>query len=252
MESITVIFLLGSGLGLTALSASIIIHQRFSRNRNLASGIGWMGYSLGTIIGSILADQVIQSYGWRGAFLVLGAIHAHRIPLCMFFHTPKRLTSQSNHASGIIHRRPYGQVIMKYVKATFDFSILRHARYSVYSIAYLLHVFCTAGYLSHTVNRAIHVGLTRYEGVIAASLSSSMSTVVKVPVSFIANHPKVNSSLVFGTGMFFASLSIVVIFINPGIIGTMTSAALFGLHLGRNMRHAENSIFRTRNTLKFM
>ena len=54
IESVTVLFLLGSGSGLAMLSTNIIIHQRFTRNRNLASGIGWLGFSCGGIIGSIL------------------------------------------------------------------------------------------------------------------------------------------------------------------------------------------------------
>ena len=43
--------------------------------------------------------------------------------------------------------------------------------------------------------------------------------------------------------MFFAFLSIVAIFINPGIIGTMTSAVLFGIHLGKNMRLFEIHLY---------
>ena len=191
------------------------------------------------MIGSILSDQIIQSFGWRGSFLVLGAIQAQRIPLCLFFRTPKTLTSKSNHASGVGQRRLYGNVILRYLKETFNFSIFRHARYSVYCTACLLQLFCLSGYLPHTVNRAAHVGLTRHQGVIATTLISISSSVTRATVSFIANLPKVKSTLVFAVGMFFAFLSIVVIFINPGLVGTMTSAAMFGMHLGKNMKPFE-------------
>jgi len=214
------------------LSTNIIIHQRFTRNRNLASGIGFLGFSCGGIIGPIVTHQLIQLYNWRGAFLVLGAMYAQRIPLCLFFRTPTTLTSQSNHASGISQRRISGQVILEYLKETFNFSILRHARFSVYSIAYFFHLFCVYGYLPHTVNRAIHVGLTSDQAVTAATVIGAMSMVTRVPISFIANLPKVKSTLVFAIGMFCAFLSIVAVFINPGIAATMTSAALFGIHVG--------------------
>ena len=146
------------------------------------------------------------------------------------------LTSHSNHASGTRHRRLSGQMILIYLKETFNFSILCHARYSTYSIAYFLHVFCFMGYAHHTVNRAIHVGLSTDQAVASASLYSIMSMVTRLFVSFFSNLPKVKSSLVFATGMFVEFLSVVVIFINPGIVGTMTSVVLFGIHFGTNLR----------------
>jgi len=216
------------------LSTNIIVPQRFNRNRNLASGISLLGFSCGGIVGSIVVNQLIQLYSWRGAFLIIAAIYAQRIPLCLFFRTPKRLISQTNNAPEIRQQRLQIQVILKYLKETFDFSILRHARFSVYSTAYFLHMFCLYGYLPHTVNRAIQVGLTSDQAVNAATLIGIMTTVTRVPVSFIANHRKVDSSLVFAIGMFFVFLSIVAVFINPGIAGTMTSTVLFGTHLGIN------------------
>ena len=218
------------------LSGSIIIIQRFSRNRNLASGIGYMGSSFGGIIGPIVTSQLIQSYSWRGALLILGALQAQRVPFCLFFRTPKKLISQSNHVSGIRQRKLSGQMIIRYLKETFNFSILCQARYSTYVIAYFLHVFCLMGYAQHTVNRAVQVGLSSDQAVASASLYSIMSMVTRLIVSFIANLPKVKSSLVFATGMLCAFLSIVVIFIDPGLIGTMTSVVLFGIHLGKNTR----------------
>src|SRR6218665_707042 len=230
--AVTVLCLLGSGSGLAVLSSNIIIHQRFTRNRNLASGISWIGFSVGGIIGAIVNNELIQLYSWRGTFLVLGAIHAHRIPLCLFFRTPTRLTSQSSHAFGTGSQKIAGQVILRYLKETFNFSILRHVRYSLYSIAYFLHILCMVVYVIHTVNRAIHVGLTRFQGATAMSLISSTSSVIRLFLPFIINLPNVKSTLVFATGMFCAFLSIVAIFFNPGIVGTMTSAAIFGMHTG--------------------
>src|SRR6218665_1143223 len=214
------------------LSANIIIHQRFTRNRNLASGIGLLGFSCGGVIGPIVTHQLIQLYNWRGTFLILGAIYAQRIPLCLFFRTPTTLTSQSNHTSGINQGRIYSQKIQGYLKETFNFSILLQARFSVYSIAYFIHMFCLSGYVPHTVNRSIHVGLTSNQAVTAAALIGSMGTVTRIPVSFITNLPRVQSTLVFAIGMFCAFLSIVMIFINRGIAGTVTSAVLFGIYMG--------------------
>jgi len=218
----------------------IILHQRFRRNRNLASGIGMLGISFGGIFASFVTNQLIEAYSWRGAFLVLGAIQAHRIPLCLFFRTPKTLTSQSNHVPETSSRRISGQMILRYLKETFNFSILCYARYSTYAIVFFIHMFCLIGYSQHTVNRAIQVGLSSDQAVASTSLYSILSVVARLIVSFIANLPKVKSSLVFACGMFCVFLSIVMVFIDPGIIGTMTSGVLFGIYLGKNTKFTLN------------
>jgi len=218
----------GSGTAMYTLSASIIVHQRFSRNGSLASGIALLGYSFGAAAGSFVTNFLLQSFSWRYTFLILGAINAQRIPVCLLFRTPTRFTSQSEHTSGRIS----GQMLRRYLKDIFDFSTLRHGKYSMCVAASTLQVFCHSAFVYHTVNRAINVGLTSVQGVAAATVTSSANMVSRVVVSFVANIQGVNPLHIYGIGMFTAVLSIVSLFISPGIVGTMIAHVLFGIFLG--------------------
>lgn len=101
-----------------------------------------------------------------------------------------------------------------------------------------LQVFCQSGFVFHTVNRAINVGLTNVQGVTAATVTSSANMVSRVVVSFIANIRGVNPLHIFGIGMFTAVLSIASLCISPGIVGTMIANVLFGISLGRRRWNA--------------
>jgi len=79
------------------LSCNVIIQQRFSKHRSLATGISLMGYSVGSFIGAPLAQLLLDSYGLRGTLALIGALQSHRIPLALQFRSPKRFKTASKH-----------------------------------------------------------------------------------------------------------------------------------------------------------
>jgi len=79
------------------LSCNVIIQQRFSKHRSLATGISMLGWSLGNFVGAPLTDRLLSYYGLRGTLALLGAIHAHRIPLALQFRSPQRFIVKSSH-----------------------------------------------------------------------------------------------------------------------------------------------------------
>jgi len=74
------------------LACNVIIQQRFSKHRSLATGISIMGWSVGNFIGAPLTELLLNQYGLRGTLALLGAIQAHRIPLALQFKSPRHLT----------------------------------------------------------------------------------------------------------------------------------------------------------------
>ncbi|MDY6916458.1 MAG: MFS transporter [Chloroflexota bacterium] len=63
------------GLGLSAagfIPASVAISHWFVKRRGLAMGISTTGMSIGAMLIAPLTGYLIESIGWRGAFLVLG------------------------------------------------------------------------------------------------------------------------------------------------------------------------------------
>ena len=64
----------GLGVGLAYVPAVGAVQRWFVRRRGFASGLAVAGIGLGTLLFPPLAVALIDAVGWRGAYLVLGAI----------------------------------------------------------------------------------------------------------------------------------------------------------------------------------
>jgi MFS family permease len=66
----------GLGVGCAYVPAIGAVQRWFVRRRGLASGLAVSGIGVGTLVMPPLASFLIESLGWRGAYLVLGALAA--------------------------------------------------------------------------------------------------------------------------------------------------------------------------------
>jgi MFS family permease len=66
----------GLGVGCAYVPAIGAVQRWFVRRRGFASGLAVGGIGVGTLAMPPLASLLIQSFGWRGAYLALGAIAA--------------------------------------------------------------------------------------------------------------------------------------------------------------------------------
>ncbi|WP_101675165.1 MFS transporter [Alloalcanivorax mobilis] len=66
----------GLGIGCSYVPAIGAVQRWFSRRRGFASGIAVSGIGVGTLIMPPLATVLIEAFGWRNAYLVLGAVAA--------------------------------------------------------------------------------------------------------------------------------------------------------------------------------
>ncbi|KAH8253372.1 hypothetical protein KR032_005157 [Drosophila birchii] len=62
----------GLGLGIGYVTAVVSIAFWFDKKRTFATGIGASGTGIGTFVYARLTSYLIESYGWRGATLILG------------------------------------------------------------------------------------------------------------------------------------------------------------------------------------
>lgn len=67
---------IGLGVGCSYVPAVGAVQRWFSRRRGLASGLAVSGIGVGTLVMPPLASALISAFGWRGAYLVLGAFAA--------------------------------------------------------------------------------------------------------------------------------------------------------------------------------
>ncbi len=66
----------GLGVGCAYVPAIGAVQRWFVRRRGFASGLAVSGIGVGTLVMPPLASSLIESLGWRGAYLVLGALAA--------------------------------------------------------------------------------------------------------------------------------------------------------------------------------
>src|SRR4051794_10294062 len=66
----------GVGAGLAYVPAIGAVQRWFVRRRGFASGLAVSGIGVGTLVMPPLATLLIETLGWRGAYLALGAIAA--------------------------------------------------------------------------------------------------------------------------------------------------------------------------------
>lgn len=72
MLMITFGIISGLGLGIGYVTAVVSIAFWFDKKRSFATGIGASGTGIGTFIYARLTQYLVDSYGWRGATLILG------------------------------------------------------------------------------------------------------------------------------------------------------------------------------------
>jgi len=78
------------------LTCNVIIQQRFSKHRSLATGFSIIGWSVGNFFGAPLTELMLNQYGLRGTLALLAAIQAHRIPVALQFRSPRRFVGSRN------------------------------------------------------------------------------------------------------------------------------------------------------------
>ena len=66
----------GLGVGASYVPAIAAVQRWFVRRRGVASGLAVSGIGVGTLVMPPLASPLIEALGWRGAYLVLGALVA--------------------------------------------------------------------------------------------------------------------------------------------------------------------------------
>ncbi|XP_001183644.2 monocarboxylate transporter 5 [Strongylocentrotus purpuratus] len=74
-----------AGLASNILSIAIVItlRKQCSQNFGIYYGIGKSGYAFGMALVPLLADYLMVLYGWRGSYILIGALMGHLIPTTM-------------------------------------------------------------------------------------------------------------------------------------------------------------------------
>lgn len=90
----------GFGVAFPYLTSTVTVALYFTKKRSLANGIGECGGGVGSFVFAPLVGLLIDTYGWRGALLVLSAISGNII-VCgaLIRPTPKRTNATTRRDS---------------------------------------------------------------------------------------------------------------------------------------------------------
>lgn len=78
---------LGWGLVFTPMVATVMAH--FTRRRTLVLGVGFSSIGLSSFAFNPLFQLLVETYAWRGALLILGALSLNIVP-CGALIRPRR------------------------------------------------------------------------------------------------------------------------------------------------------------------
>ena len=93
----------GFGMSLPYFNTIIVEAVYFKRRRAFATGIAESGAGVGTVIFAPLTNYLISVYGWRGAFLITGAIAANIVVCGALFRPIKSVTQIKGEAQSNIN-----------------------------------------------------------------------------------------------------------------------------------------------------
>ncbi|XP_072178119.1 uncharacterized protein [Diadema setosum] len=75
--------LAGSGVGIVYMSGLLELRRLPEERYGLYLGLGSAGFPAGMFVVPLIGDLLMQTYGWRGAMLIVGGLTAYVIPLSM-------------------------------------------------------------------------------------------------------------------------------------------------------------------------
>ncbi|XP_046325627.2 monocarboxylate transporter 14-like [Haliotis rufescens] len=90
---LTLGLLSGVGSSLTFVASTVHVSRQFSRWRPLAIGTASIGGAVGSLTWPPLMSGLVETFGWRGALLINGALLLHMLPGALFIKASPKPTS---------------------------------------------------------------------------------------------------------------------------------------------------------------
>ena len=164
-------YFLGLGTGLCSTSFAIVPVYRFKKHLGAVVGIQMLGGGLSLVIGGLFVQNVLDTYGLHGAYLIMGAYGSHLI-MCGLLMKPSTLEIKTNqNKAARIHekteqtsnRRNNYTSIKSFVKESFIITLLKDPCFLlIYVSSFLWHI-PVAAFQVHLPNYAVTNGATPVE-----------------------------------------------------------------------------------------
>ncbi len=195
------------------------VANSFTASRGLAISIAIIGTGLSAAIGPIAANLLMESFGWRGAFIAMGLGFGSFVAMVSWFGIPHRVTGKAAGAPG----------------AAMPGITLREALSTSAYIKIILAIFTTylllQAMMVHLVPVLSSGGLLRAEAVAIAGLMGVGMVTGKIIVGVLLD--RFDSRLVAGITLAVAALAILSLSVEGATTPVrMLSVLMFGIGTG--------------------
>lgn len=219
--------LIGIGMGASYTPFLSTTARWFAKRRGLVSGIVVSGGGLGILLAPLLADWLISSYGWRTAYLVIGALALFIILTAAQFL--KRDPSQ-------IGKLPFGldqpKTESAHVEAQ-DITLREAIRMKplwILCAAVLLIGLCLKVILVHLAPHVINIGYAEATAASIVSTIGGVSIIGRIGIGLAAD--KIGNKWAMTTSFFLFSVAFVFLSWAKELQMLYLFASLFGLAMG--------------------
>ena len=206
------------------LSMIVTLQQSFHKNRPLANSISQCGSSLGYILGPLWTKYLLETFGWRGGFLLHAGLMFQTTVLATQFSTSRWPKSDTNGMKN---------TLMPMLKNVVDFSLLTNPTFLLFCIGHFFHKFCQSATWLVLPNQIVTCGGSLGEAALTVSIMGVALFVGRLFSGVIANVACVNRTAMFGITTALGSAAAMSMAVYNDYTWTMTLAVLHGLAYGK-------------------
>ena len=189
-----------AGIGISLLgftSHASFLPLWFERKRGLAVGIAMSGIGFGMLVFVPLAEKVITLYGWRSAYLLLGAtvlFFVAPLNLVLSRHKPQDLgLKPDGDGSGKDASSPKFSRIMKIIDTQWvenTWTIKKAAttsRFWFLAVGFFSISFAYQGILLHSISALVDAGMRRDSAAVCFGIMGSVGSVGKILMGYLSD-----------------------------------------------------------------
>lgn len=173
----------GIGIGLVLITSPVIINQYFNRYRTIAIGITFSGASAGSIVLPPLTEYLLETYGLRGCFLLLGGILLHGVVAASLCRPPSilnkrreeeeltiELQTNNNNEIDLEKKTKKPNALRQYIALVIE--LFSNPMYLIINVSYGTFFICFTLYITILVDFAMDRSISQNKAVFIISIYS--------------------------------------------------------------------------------
>uniref|UniRef100_A0A8C4Q771 Solute carrier family 16 member 3 n=1 Tax=Eptatretus burgeri TaxID=7764 RepID=A0A8C4Q771_EPTBU len=185
----------GMGLALNFQPSLVMISHYFDKRRPFANGLSASGSPAFLVIFSPLGEYLVNNYGWRGGFLIIGGLLLH----CCLCGAVMRPLKQPNNQEFVLRNTDANCVAVhdslkasRMKRPLFDFTVLKNRSSVIYLVAVTIMVLGFYVPPLFIVNYAKDIGISSPKAAFLLSVLGIVDIFARLLTGTVSSHPRVN------------------------------------------------------------